>query len=204
MLKIKHKVYCIIGRTGSGKSSLAKQVAQVLGLDILKSYTTRPMRKEEINNPNVDHVFITEEQADKLLDNADVVAYTEINGYRYFATLEQLKSSDIYVIDPLGYESLVDTLKNWNVTYIELVPIYISAPKRVRMKRYLLRDNCTKEDFEKRDNAENAQFNNFEMKIIRHDDNRLGVTNTLSAHVIKNTSTFEEAVKQMKKIIKKL
>ena len=42
-----HKLFCIIGRTGSGKSTLVKKAANELGLKILKSYTTRPMRESE-------------------------------------------------------------------------------------------------------------------------------------------------------------
>ena len=43
-----HTLYCIIGRTGSGKSTITKQAANKLNARILKSYTTRARRKNEI------------------------------------------------------------------------------------------------------------------------------------------------------------
>ena len=42
-----HKIFCIIGRSASGKSTITNNVANKLGMKILKSYTTRTMRKEE-------------------------------------------------------------------------------------------------------------------------------------------------------------
>ena len=39
-----HTVFCIIGRTASGKSTIVNAVAKDLNLKILKSYTTRARR----------------------------------------------------------------------------------------------------------------------------------------------------------------
>lgn len=36
----KHKIFCILGRSASGKSTIAKEVAKQLGLTVVKSYTT--------------------------------------------------------------------------------------------------------------------------------------------------------------------
>lgn len=77
------KIFCIIGRTSSGKTSLAKEVAKQLNLKVVKSYTTRPLRPGETESES-DHYFISEKDYPKYKN--DIVAYTEINGYRYFTT----------------------------------------------------------------------------------------------------------------------
>lgn len=79
-----HTVFCIIGRTASGKSTIANAFADKLGLTILKSYTTRARRKNEVGD-KCDHTFIKPEEVEQYRD--DMVAYTERAGYCSFATL---------------------------------------------------------------------------------------------------------------------
>ena len=117
-----HKLFCIIGRTGSGKSTLTKMVANELGLKILKSYTTRPMRANETEE-NSDHIFISPEEVEKYRD--DMVAYTERVNYCSFATKQQIMNSDLYIINPSGYKEL---LKSTEKMEVELVPILITTP----------------------------------------------------------------------------
>lgn len=193
----KHKVYCVMGRTASGKTELAKQVAKDLGLELLKSYTTRKPRKEEIGNPDIDHVFISDEEADTMLSNPDVevIAYTEINNVRYFATLEQLKHSDFYVIDPLGYKHLLKELERRDIQDIEVIPMYIVADYHTRKERYVERNRCSLDDFIRRNQSEHEQFSDFEFDMIADSD--------LSESVIKikNIGEFKDAVEEIKEIL---
>mgnify|MGYP000171644499 FL=1 len=104
-----HKVFCIIGRSASGKSTITKNVANKLGMKILKSYTTRTMRKEETFD-NSDHVFITNKEVDLYRNN--MIAYTERSGYCSFATKQQILESDFYIINPDGYNELKQNIKD--------------------------------------------------------------------------------------------
>lgn len=178
----KHKVYCAIGRTGCGKSSLTRTVANTLGLNILKSYTTREAREEEVENVDNDHIFVTKEDFDKL---EDLVAYTKIGDIEYGCTYEQLIDSDFYVIDPKGYMYL----ESRKLPNLELVPIYIKATSYERKKRYIERNNTTVYDFDRRDNSENEQFELFEKKSK-------GIFT-----VNNNDGEFEHAVELLKKIV---
>ena len=90
-----------IGKSASGKTSVANQLNGIFGLKVLQSYTTRPQRY--LNEPG--HMFISEAEFDAL---SDKVAYTEYNGFKYCATKEQVDNSDIYIIDPSGLESLLN------------------------------------------------------------------------------------------------
>lgn len=117
-----HKLFCIIGRTGSGKSTLVKKAANELRLKILKSYTTRSMRNGE-SIENSDHAFISQNEVEKYRD--DMVAYTERVNYCSFATKQQIMNSDFYIINPSGYKEL---LKSTEKMEVELVPILITTP----------------------------------------------------------------------------
>lgn len=174
-----HKLYCIMGRSASGKSTLARKVAEHFKLSILKSYTTRPIRPGE-NPDSSDHIFITEKDVPKYKEQ--VIAETEINGYLYFTTKEQLKSADIYVIDPLGLDYLQ---KNVNTKEIKLVPIYISVNPLVAFHHAIKReDNLT--EWIKRFNAEDEQFAVFEHKLK---------LSQVECKVIKNNKKLDEAAK---------
>lgn len=144
-------VTLIVGRTASGKSTLAKMLEN-MGAKILKSYTTREKR----NASDTDHIFITKEEAKTF---SHKVATTVINGNEYFATLEQFEDSDFYIIDPCGIETFLETMPD---TKFEV--IYVDAKKKLRKERFMER-GATEEDFLARDNAENEQFTNFEIRM---------------------------------------
>ena len=92
----KKKIICIIGRSGSGKTTVAKYLEEIYGLKSIQSYTTRPKRK-----PNeTGHTFVTEDEFDEI--RGDAVAYNLYNGYEYAATKAQIEENDIYVVDIPG------------------------------------------------------------------------------------------------------
>ena len=68
----------IIGRTASGKDTLADALRHAYGMTFVKSCTTRPRRTPDEDT----HVFLTEQQAEPLV--RDAVAYTRIGDYIYF------------------------------------------------------------------------------------------------------------------------
>lgn len=179
----KKKLFCILGRTSSGKSSLTKQVAEELNLKIIKSYATRPMRLTETVE-NSDHIFINKNNVEKFKDN--MVAYTMIDSYEYFATKEQMLESDFYIIDPTGYYTLEKKLKSEDV---ELIPIYITLPKSVSKRRAEQRkDNL--DVYYQRYADENEQFTQFEKSDI-------------ARYRVLNSGTFEESVEKLKRIVSK-
>lgn len=184
---MKSKLYCIIGRTSSGKSSLTRIVADELGSTVIQSYTTRSARPNEIDNPNADHIFVSDDRADELLKKETICAYTEINGNRYFATLSQILFSDLYVIDCIGFNNLKERLNQLDVD-IELVPIYIKSDTEIRRQRYAERINDTLvNDFDKRNSSESEQFDLFEM--------------TYKGVVIENNGDIQDAINEFKKVV---
>jgi guanylate kinase len=63
-----HKLYCIIGRTASGKSTITRLATEKLKMNVLKSYTTRKPRKGETAK-NSDHIFILPKDVDSYRDD---------------------------------------------------------------------------------------------------------------------------------------
>lgn len=117
----------LVGKTGSGKSSICDWLTENLRYDKLRSYTTRPKREEETD----EYHFITEQQYDAL----DLVLKTEINGYRYGVMRHDLADADckILIVDPSGVEELV------RIPDFDFVCIYVECPTYQRMNRCQLR-----------------------------------------------------------------
>ena len=171
--------FIFIGRTASGKSSIAKAVCEKMGLTQVVSYTTRPMRKSEKNGS--DHIFIPDEDVARYEN--DIAAYTEINGFKYFTTYDVIDKSDIYVIDPIG----VDSLKIKCNDRYEFIEIYIRTPQKLAEERARIRGDKLK-DFKQRWVSENQQFTDYEN---RH---------TFAWH-LRNDRPFDESVDKVCKWI---
>ena len=100
-------LFLFVGRSASGKTTIANMLAEQHGYKQIWSYTTRTPRYE--NEPG--HIFVSEEEFHNL---GELAAYTLYNGNHYGTTLEQLNECDIYVIDIPGLESLLQKLKDDN------------------------------------------------------------------------------------------
>jgi guanylate kinase len=148
-----HTLVIFVGKSGSGKSSLINRLCEREGYTQLISQTTRPRRNENDN----DHKFVTEEDYYMAKLNGDIVAETEINGYHYYATREQVYNADFYTLDPQGVESLL----SMNLPNLRLVIIYISCPDEVRMDRAVNKRGDNKQTFRARNYSESAQFRKF-------------------------------------------
>lgn len=146
------KITLVVGFQGSGKDSIVDKICKRYDLTKVVSYTTRKRRENEKDT----HIFITPEESQKM--NYDKVTYTKIGDIEYFATLDQIKKNDIYIIDPIGVYNLKKNLKG----EFKIVTFYIHVPKSVRLERVLKRnEGDTIESFEKRYYNEKDQFHDF-------------------------------------------
>lgn len=187
-----------MGRTCSGKTTLAKTVAETLHMKVLRSYTTRPMREGE-NEHTSDHIFISEDEV-KLFQGK--IAYTEINGYKYFVTKDMVMESDIYVIDPNGYKMLVDTVKRKNMK-IKLIPIYIDVDVADQERRYRARGN-TRNEFWERYKSEAEQFDKFEEEMITYNRKHTYVYRIKNVAFHYSVKMIEEYIYNHMSLIEKL
>lgn len=98
-------LFLFVGKSASGKTTIANMLAEKHGYIQVESYTTRKPRFDN----ETGHIFVTNEEFNCL---GDLAAYTYYNGNHYGTTFEQLETSDIYVIDVPGIESLLEKLKD--------------------------------------------------------------------------------------------
>lgn len=130
----------VFGRAGSGKDYLT----QHFGLKKVKSYTTRPMRPEELTRKpeELSHIFIDSLDAIKVKGKDFWVARKSHYNAEYGALFSQLELADVYVIDPLGIEmffkNLIDNKKKDYAKEISV--INIRSPFYRRMYRMMSRD----------------------------------------------------------------
>ena len=148
-------VFLVIGRSGTGKDTLVNYMCQKYGLKKLKSYTTRPPRQNEEDT----HIFISPEDVQKYQD--DIIAYTKIGEFEYFATKSQLKDINFYIIDPKGVPDL-ENIPNLKEEF-SFIKLFIYLPEKERKKRIALRGD-NEEAFLKRQEGEKQQFDNFELQ----------------------------------------
>ena len=177
-----HTVYCVLGRTSSGKSEIVKRASNQLNMVVLKSYTTR-VRRENETEEDSDHIFIHSDEVEKY--RPDMVAYTDRVGYCSFATKEQLLNSDFYVINPTGYYELKLKTKDMDIKF---VPIYITVPYRTLIERAKKRGDFEswKENYIK----ESDEFSQFER------------SNLIDYRVL-NDGSIDDSVNKLIRIINK-
>ena len=150
------KKILICGRSGAGKDTFARCLND-LGLKGVCSYTTRPRRENEGDT----HIFISEEEVSNYPNK---IAITEINGYTYFATKEQLDEADYYIIDPNGIEYLEQKYPD-----LDCVIVYISLNAERRQERVRKnRGQMEAEVFKSRNASEDEQFSKFENEETRN------------------------------------
>lgn len=177
-----HTVYCVLGRTGSGKSTVTKEAANKLNMKVLKSYTTRQRRENETDE-NCDHTFIFPDEVEKYRN--DMIAYTERVGYCSFATKQQLLDNDFYIINPTGYYELKLKTKDMDV---ELVTIMVNVPYNDLRQRAKKRGDY--DAWQANYIKESEEFSNFEKSH-------------LVDYFILNDRSLEESVAKMVRVINK-
>ena len=128
-----HRVHLICGSSGSGKDTLVQEfIKRNTEYSQIISYTTRKPRYDGENT----HIFITEDEVEQYRNQ--MIAYTFYNNHHYFATVDQLRKHNFYVVDPKGVEYLKTRAQELRLTDIDIIPIHIqvSLPRRfTRMRK---------------------------------------------------------------------
>ena len=145
----------IVGRTASGKDTL-QYALEKRGITFVKSYSTRPPRYENEDT----HIFITPEQ---VAPKEEMAAYTQINGYEYYATKDQVKQADAYIIDPVGLKMLVESMPETRFHILYLIPLP-SMQEEMAISREEDKE-MAEERFKMRSESEDAMFREFDRMI---------------------------------------
>lgn len=95
-------LYLICGKSGSGKTYVANRLSNEYGYKILKSYSTRQPR----NKYDDDHIYSNVSEYYDFKDANKIAAWSKYDHTFYWATYNQVNSSDLYIIDKHGIETL--------------------------------------------------------------------------------------------------
>ena len=138
-----NKIYCIMGKSASGKDTIYRRLLQNTDLRLKKiiPYTTRPIRAKE--QDGVQYYFTNEEKMQELKASGKVIecrGYNTIHGMWYYFTVDDhqvdlLKSSYLIIGTPEAYVNIRDYYGRDLV-----VPIYIELDDGIRLSRALGRE----------------------------------------------------------------
>ena len=153
------KIFCLMGKSASGKDTLAKAINKEIGIPIAVSCTTRPMRVGEVQHR--EYHFLTEEEFHQK-EFVEKREYHVYNGdtWHYGYTKDEFEEDCIAIVDVEGYETLKDYFGEENV-----YAFYIYADEQTLIKRLIKRGDNPKE-IKRRLDDDDIRFNNFIDEVI--------------------------------------
>jgi guanylate kinase len=141
----------ICGHAASGKDYFRKKL-ESRGYQYALSYTTRPPRENE--TPGTDYRFITEAQAQEMIQRGEFYEWVRFNDCIYGTTVEQFESKNLFIMTPRGLQHLKPKDR------AESLVIFIDIPEEVRRSRLMNRE-MPGDTVDRRMTADRLDFLNF-------------------------------------------
>ena len=181
----------LLGKTASGKDTILNRLAENYSYKKLITYTTRPMRKGEIQDKT--YHFISDEEFLKKKEEGFFLECNEFNTvdgiWRYGSTKEDyLNATDdtVIILTPSGLSALKVYIARQKAD-IDIIPIYIYANNNTIGKRLKKRGD-KKEEADRRIKADNVDFDGVQNVVDRIFYNN-------------NTNDLDEVVKKIHEYI---
>lgn len=171
------RIIAIVGKTATGKDTVARHLQEKYGIEPIVSFTTRPKRENEVDGR--EHYFITGEKMNELISRpGQLLAYTKFpkTGYEYCATTEVLDKDRVYsyIIDPPGIEWLKAHRQDVSLSIIAL-----DAPEEA-IRSHALNRGDNPQAVEDRLDSEREIFDSF--------------LNSMRSEVINNDQSVEQTL----------
>lgn len=145
MKEQKGRIFCLIGKSASGKDTLYQHIMERHGAELTRVIpsTTRPIRTGETDG--VDYHFVTKEQLDELEAAGKVIecrSYQTVFGMWYYFTMafEVEEEKDYIVITTL--EGAHSFIRHFGVEKVRVV--YLDLEDRTRLMRCVAREDRQK------------------------------------------------------------
>lgn len=121
----------LVGASASGKTEVAKLLAEKYNIKKMTTTTTRPMRINEINGR--DYFFMSKEEFEQKRDDGFFVETTFYNNNYYGSNKDQIAKNVSIVVDPKGLTAYLNENNPIIKTFV------LSASENTRFNRMLIR-----------------------------------------------------------------
>lgn len=118
------RIITIVGKSGTGKTTLVRELQKQYDIPTIVSYTTRPPRYKGEDT----HIFVSEKEFDDLRQSKNFIAHTTYGGYRYAGEYPDADVA-IYVLDQRALQEL-----DQHPDFI-LFNILLTCPEDIRTNR---------------------------------------------------------------------
>ena len=181
----------LLGKTASGKDTILNELVKKYNYRKMITYTTRPMRKGEIQDKT--YHFISDEEFLKKKEEGFFLEYNEFNTaegvWRYGSAKEDYLNATndtVIILTPSGLSALKVYIARQKAD-IDIIPIYIYANNNTIGKRLKKRGD-KKEEADRRIKADNVDFDGVQNVVDRIFYNN-------------NTNDLDEVVKKIHEYI---
>jgi len=185
MLLLKQALIIIVGRSGTGKSSLVRSFERRNPgyAKAIITTTTRPMRAGEVNGVN--YHFVIKQDFERMITEDKLVEYVEYQGYYYGTTKDEFDYSrtNIVVVEPVGLENI----RNFFKDSFKIFVFKLDAPDAVILERMLRRDQPV-EDIVRRYKEDKVRFEDIYYDVWINTDINQDEELTLFEDLIKENS----------------
>lgn len=149
-------MFVILGESGSGKSTVINMLVEDCGLRNIVMYTTRPMRKNEMQDK--DYHFVDDNTFSTMMKSNMFAAYSYYNGWGYGVANDDcnLAANGVVAVTPHGLRQLRNVLGGDKIK-----SIYLSVSRRERLVRLLNRGDDVDEAY-RRNLSEVGQYDGVE------------------------------------------
>ena len=181
-------IYVLLGKTASGKDTIASKLAKK-GLKRVVTYTTRPPRKGEKEGEN--YHFITNDEFERLTSSgffAEWRSYDTIDGVWYYGSSVDSYDTDedrIIILNPDGFRQIKKILNTENIK-----SIYVYSNIET-IKNRLKKRGDKKEEAERRIEHDLIDFKGLENEVDKivynnEDDNLDDVVQKILSYITEN------------------
>lgn len=173
------KIFVIVGKFATGKSSLVKDISAKTGIKQIITFTSRSPRENEVDG--IDYHFVK-----KYAFNSDqFIAVETYNDWNYGICKSSLwiPRNCLIVVTPSGFRELKEEFKD------RVVGIYLMSRTKDRVQRYMSRDSVSPElvtEMVRRLGTDEIDFREFEFE---------------SDYVVINKEKYQDTLNKIESII---
>jgi guanylate kinase len=121
----------LTGPSASGKTEVAKILIEKYHLQKFITYTTRPIRVNEVDG--VDYHFVSVDKFLKMKQDEEFIETTYYNNNHYGSRKLDCSNDKVVILDPSGVNRFYQALKD------QIVSVYLETPEDIRRKRMMER-----------------------------------------------------------------